>query len=77
MAEEVTVRKRTEERFYTVKSLSEHWTVTTRTVKNIIDSGELPVYRIGGRGSKPTAVRIDPVDVKSYEQRNREVRSAA
>ena len=69
---EVTVLERTEEAFYTIKSLARRWDVTTKTVKNIIGKGELPVYRIAS-----TAVRIDPADVKSYEQRNREVRSAA
>lgn len=68
---EVRVLERENEPFYTVKSLAERWSLTDRTIKNMIKDGELPSYQFRG------ARRIAPEDVATFEERRREDRRAA
>jgi excisionase family DNA binding protein len=57
---EISVSGRGERSFYTTKSLAQRLSVTERTVRNLLASGEIPSYTIG------TARRIDPADVDRY-----------
>jgi excisionase family DNA binding protein len=45
----------------TIGMVAEHWGVSTRTVRRLVDSGALPVLRIGG------AVRLTRQAIEVYE----------
>jgi excisionase family DNA binding protein len=45
----------------TIGMVAEHWGVSTRTVRRLVDSGELPALRIGG------SVRLTRQAIEVYE----------
>jgi excisionase family DNA binding protein len=68
---EVRVLEQPERPFYTTRSLAQRLAVNERTVRRLLNSGEIPSYYIG------TARRIDPDDVDSYLERMRDDRRVA
>ena len=53
-------------KFYTVKELSQIFSLTETTIRRMIDRGELPYYQIGGRK------RFSKDDITKYlEQQKR------
>lgn len=58
------MKKRPENQFDSVKSLSERWQVSERTVRRLIASGALRAHTIGGQK------RISPQEREAYERRN-------
>jgi excisionase family DNA binding protein len=48
-----------------VRKVAQRWGISERTVRRIIETGDLPVHRIGGQ------IRCSPEDIKAYETRNR------
>src|ERR1044071_3712341 len=46
----------------TIPMVAEHWNVSPRTVRRLVDKGDLPFLRIGG------AIRLTRQAVESYEQ---------
>jgi excisionase family DNA binding protein len=68
---EISVLERDERPFYTTRSLAHRLTVNERTVRRLLNSGEIASYYIG------TARRIDPQDVDSYLARRRNDARAA
>lgn len=71
---EVRVLEAEERPFYTTKTLAKRLVLNERTVRRLLDSGEIPSYYVGPSG---TARRIDPEDVDSYLARRRDDRRAA
>lgn len=57
-----------DEPFYTVPSLAKRLALSERTVRDILNRGEIPCYRIGPNR------RIDPSDVKRWLEERREQR---
>ena len=49
-------------KYYTIQTLAELWGVSPKTVRRLVNSGELPHIRIG------TLIRIRPDQVAEYEQ---------
>lgn len=49
-------------RYYTINTLAEVWGVSPRTVRKLVNSGELPHIKIG------SLIRIRPDQVAEYEQ---------
>ena len=49
------------ERFWTPKQISERWLVSPRTVRRIIEAGELRAHRMGKQ------IRIRHADLLAYE----------
>ncbi|WP_412033236.1 excisionase family DNA-binding protein [Nitratireductor aquimarinus] len=47
---------------FTPRTLAERWECSERHVRNLIDKGELPVFRLGGK-----LLRIRRETVESYE----------
>jgi excisionase family DNA binding protein len=68
---EVHVLEREERPFYTIASLAERLQLGERTIRNYVESGEIPSYKFG------RARRIDPEDVDSWLARRRSDRRAA
>ncbi len=64
----VPVRQRAEEPFYTVAELAKRLALSERTVRDMLNRGEYPCYRIGPQR------RIDPVDVRDWLDQRRERR---
>jgi putative molybdopterin biosynthesis protein len=52
--------------FYSVERLARRLAISERTVREILNRGEIPCYRIGRQR------RIDPRDVEAYIARQRE-----
>jgi excisionase family DNA binding protein len=48
---------------WTIDALAARWAVSTRTVRRLIDSGQLRAIRIGGQ------LRVSPEVVERYEER--------
>ena len=46
----------------TIREAAEHWRVSTKTVRRMIDRGELPVFRVG-----PRLIRIPAATVRRVE----------
>lgn len=57
-----------DEPFYTVPTLAKKLALSERTVRDILNRGEIACYRIGPNR------RIDPADVKRWLEERREVR---
>jgi excisionase family DNA binding protein len=57
--------RKTDESFESIKKLATRWDVSERTVRRLIETGDLPVHRIGSQ------VRISRADREAYERRNR------
>jgi len=68
---EVHVLEEAQRPFYTTRSLAQRLSVNEKTVRRLLNSGEIASYYIG------TARRIDPDDVDSYLARRRNDRRAA
>ncbi|WP_162931814.1 helix-turn-helix domain-containing protein [Sulfitobacter sp. D7] len=49
-------------KYYSPAQLAERWKCSPNTVRNLINSGELPSFRIGQK-----LIRISAADVKEYE----------
>ena len=49
-------------RYYTINTLAEVWGVSPRTVRKLVNTGELPHIKIG------SLIRIRPDQVAEYEQ---------
>lgn len=49
-------------KYYTIQTLAELWGVSSKTVRKLVNSGELPHIRIG------TLIRIRPDQVEAYEK---------
>ena len=54
--------------FYTVKQIAERWQCSEKTVRRLIDRGELVAHRLGARH------RISEADLTAYERVNRHAR---
>lgn len=50
-----------------VRTLAEHMSVSTKTVRRLIDNGQLPVHRIGGQ------IRIAETDAARFIAKRRQV----
>jgi excisionase family DNA binding protein len=57
-----------EEPFYTVAGLARKLAISERTVRKMLNRGDLPCYRIGAQR------RIDPADVSRWLEQQRERR---
>jgi excisionase family DNA binding protein len=64
----VTVQRRSEEPFYTVAELAKRLALSERTVRDMLNRGDIPCYRIGPQR------RIDPADVRRWLAQRRERR---
>ena len=53
-------------KYYTIQTLAELWGVSPKTVRRLVNSGELPHIRIG------TLIRIRPDQVDEYERNKTE-----
>lgn len=62
------VVKPDEEPFFTVPSLAKKLALSERTIREILNRGEIPCYRIGPNR------RIDPADVRRWLEQRRENR---
>jgi excisionase family DNA binding protein len=54
--------------FYTVKQIAERWQCSEKTVRRLIDRGDLIAHRLGGRH------RISEADLIAHERVNRDAR---
>lgn len=61
-------QRRTDEPFYTVAGLAAKLAISERTVRTMLNRGEIPCYRIGPQR------RIDPIDVQRWLEKRRERR---
>jgi excisionase family DNA binding protein len=52
---------------YTPKTLAARWLCSERHIRNMIDRGELPAFRLGGK-----LLRIRREDVEAFEARRTE-----
>lgn len=59
---------RFDEPFYTVAGLAKKLAISERTVRTMLNRGDLPCYRIGPQR------RIDPADVRRWLEQRRERR---
>jgi excisionase family DNA binding protein len=57
---------RSEEPFYTVAQLASRLSLSERTVRDMLNRGEIPCYRIGPQR------RIDPDDLRQWLEQRRE-----
>ena len=57
-----------EEPFYTVAQLASRLSLSERTVRDVLNRGEIPCYRIGPQR------RIDPDDLRQWLEQRRERR---
>jgi excisionase family DNA binding protein len=57
--------------FFTERTLADYLAVSDRTIRNWIARGELPSYKLGA------SRRIDPADVETFLDRNRDEGAAA
>lgn len=57
-----------DEAFYTVAGLAKKLAISERTVRTMLNRGDLPCYRIGSQR------RIDPADVRRWLEHRRERR---
>lgn len=62
------VAKPDEEPFYSVAALAKKLAISERTVRDMLNRGEIPCYRIGPQR------RIDPADVRRWLDSKRERR---
>ena len=62
----IRVLEEEERPFYSVASLAKKLAISERSLRDMLDRGELPWYRIGVQR------RIDPVDVRSWLEGRRE-----
>lgn len=53
--------------FMSVRELAERLSLSTKTVRRLIDSGQLPVHRIGGQ------IRIAETDAARFVSKRRQV----
>jgi excisionase family DNA binding protein len=53
-------------KYHTIKDVAERWRVSTKTVRRLVDRGELAIYRIGGQ------LRISNDDLITCEKLHRE-----
>lgn len=53
-------------KYYTIQTLAELWGVSSKTVRRLVNSGELPHIKIG------SLIRIRPDQVAEYEQNKTE-----
>jgi excisionase family DNA binding protein len=60
--------RRTDEPFYTVAELAARLALSERTVRDMLNRGEVPCYRIGPQR------RIDPADLRRWLEQRRETR---
>jgi excisionase family DNA binding protein len=68
---EIHVLEVTERPFFTIATLAKRLQLGERTIRNYVESGEIPSYKFG------RARRIDPEDVDSWLARRRVDRRAA
>ena len=61
------VAESAEEPFYSVASLAKKLAISERTVREMLNRGELPWYSVGAQR------RIDPADVKRWLEQKRRV----
>lgn len=54
--------------FYTVRQIAERWQCSEKTVRRLIERGELVAHRLGGRH------RISEADLVAHERVNRHAR---
>jgi excisionase family DNA binding protein len=59
---------RSDEPFYTVAQLASRLSLSKRTVRDMLNRGEIPCYRIGPQR------RIDPDDLRQWLEQRRERR---
>lgn len=52
-------------RFFSLEELASRWGVSIKTLRRIIQRGELKTHRIG------TQIRVSEDDIRSYEALNR------
>lgn len=52
-------------RFFSLEQLASRWGVSIKTLRRIIQRGELKTHRIG------TQIRVSEDDIRSYEALNR------
>jgi excisionase family DNA binding protein len=71
MSAEIRVLDQEREPHFTQKSLAAYWTVTDRTIRNMIKAGEITGTWIRGTW------RISAEEVRSYERHRRDQRAAA
>lgn len=64
----IRVQNRADEPFYTVAELAQRLAISERTVRDMLNRGEIPCYRIGPQR------RIDPVDVSRWLEQRKERR---
>lgn len=64
----IRVRDNAEEPFYTVGGIAKKLAISERTVREMLNRGEIPCYRIGPQR------RIDPADFRRWLEQRRERR---
>lgn len=64
----IRIAKPDDEPFYSVASLAKKLAISERTIRDMLNRGEIPCYRIGAQR------RIDPADVKRWLDARRERR---
>jgi excisionase family DNA binding protein len=64
----IRVQQRVDEPFYTVAGLAKMLAISERTVRDMLNRGEIPCYRIGPQR------RIHPADVAHWLEQRRERR---
>lgn len=64
----IRVIERVEEPFYSVESLARKLAISEKTVRTMLNRGDIPCYRIGAQR------RIDPADVRRWLDRQKERR---
>jgi excisionase family DNA binding protein len=64
----VPIQRRSEEPFNTVTALAKRLALSERTVRDMLNRGEIPCYRIGPQR------RIDPADVRRWLEERKERR---
>ena len=55
---------RTGRPYWTIDALATHWAVSARTVRRLIERGELRAIRVGGQ------LRISPETIERFEERH-------
>jgi excisionase family DNA binding protein len=63
---DVVITGRERRAFFTIETLAQYLSLSERTVRDMLKSGEIPSYKIGG------ARRIDPDDVDRFLEARRE-----
>lgn len=68
MSATIRVSQEVEQPFYSVPALAKKLALSERTVRDMLNRGEIPCYRIGPQR------RIDPADVQAWLKERRERR---